>query len=249
MTLAAASAPSALSALYPHLAQSSAEPSAAEVAKKNLSLHNALCHSLAEKVAESTRVQALFFAENAHKLIHMAQVLADGFAAGGTLFTLGNGGSSCDAAHIAVEFGHPVTTGRVALPAINLSQDMAMLTAVGNDVGFAHVYSRQVVAHVRSGDMVLAVSTSGNSENLLNALLAARTLGARTLALSGGADGGRIALPDAAELCLVAPSSSIHRVQECHVQTYHVLWDLVHTLLAQRPLPVRGVLHSAVSRP
>lgn len=163
-------------------------------------------------------------------LVAMAHVLSGVFARGGRLLTMGNGGSSCDAAHVAVEFMHPITVGRVALPALHLGADLAMLTAVGNDVGFREVFVRQVIAHGRPGDALLGLSTSGNSENLLAAFQTAHRRGLATLGFSGF-DGGRMADADFVDHCLVVPSSSVHRIQEGHLTAYHVLWDLVHTLL------------------
>jgi D-sedoheptulose 7-phosphate isomerase len=149
---------------------------------------------------------------------------------------MGNGGSSCDAAHIAVEFLHPITAGRPALAATNLSDNIAVITAVGNDVGFKHVFLRQVIAQVRAGDGLIGVSTSGNSENLLMAFGAAKERGAVTIGLTGG-DGGRMANRPDVDHCLVVRSDSIHRIQETHVALYHILWDLTHTLLADHRWP------------
>ena len=143
---------------------------------------------------------------------------------------MGNGGSSSDASHIVVEFLHPVTTGRPALPAFDLSCDKTLMTAIANDVGFDNVYSRQVQTLVRKKDVLIGISTSGNSNNLLRAFSQAQEVGATTIALTGG-DGGDMAKMNL-DHCLIVQSSSIHRIQECHVTTYHVLWDLVHTLLA-----------------
>ncbi|MBA3777660.1 MAG: SIS domain-containing protein, partial [Betaproteobacteria bacterium] len=143
------------------------------------------------------------------------------------------GGSSCDAAHIAVEFLHPVTAGRPALTAVNLVADTAMMTAVGNDVGFAHIFVRQIVAQARRGDGLIGISTSGNSENLLAAFAKAKEIGVTTIGLSGY-DGGKMAQSADVDHCLVVDSDSIHRIQETHVAIYHILWDLVHTLLADR---------------
>ena len=145
---------------------------------------------------------------------------------------MGNGGSSCDAAHIAVEFLHPVTAGRQALPAINLSADQAMMTAVGNDVGFEHIFVRQLVAHGQVGDGLIGISTSGNSDNLLRAFQKAKDMGILTIGLTGGS-GGAMATTPSIDHCLIVPTKSIHRIQECHVLIYHILWDLVHTLLAK----------------
>ena len=150
---------------------------------------------------------------------------------GGKLLLCGNGGSSCDAAHIAVEFQHPVTAGRPALPAKNLTADAAVMTALGNDLGFAHVYLRQIVAHGRPGDGLIGVSTSGNSENLMAAFDKAREMGLTTIGLAG-MEGGEMARSPSLDHCLVVATDSIHRIQECHVAIYHILWDLVHTLLA-----------------
>ena len=193
----------------------------------------ALSESVAAKAEDSARVSSMFFQNNAVALVQMSQSLADVFARGGRLLTMGNGGSSCDAAHLAVEFQHPVTTGRPALPAINLVADIALLSAVANDVGIEHVFVRQLEAHGRSGDALFGFSTSGNSKNLLAAYSRARVLGVETFGLTGG-DGGAMAASGMLDHCLIVPSDSIHRVQEAHVTTYHILWDVVHTLLSQR---------------
>ena len=111
-----------------------------------------------------------------------------------------------------------------------------MLTAVGNDVGFEHIYLRQLLAQARAGDGLVGISTSGNSANLITAFDKAREIGLTTVALLGQ-DGGRIRGSDNVDHCLVVETDSIHRIQECHVAIYHILWDLVHTLLADQ----RGV--------
>ena len=144
---------------------------------------------------------------------------------------MGNGGSSCDASHIAVEFMHPITTGRPALTAINLVADSAMMTAVGNDVTFKNIFVRQLIALANTGDCLIGISTSGNSENIITAFDKARELGMITIGLAG-MDGGKMAQRSSIDHCMVVPSDSIHRIQECHVAIYHILWDLVHTLLA-----------------
>jgi D-sedoheptulose 7-phosphate isomerase len=194
-------------------------------------LDAALLHSAAEKAAASRDTNARFFAAEGRALVAAARAIAAVYRGGGRLFAMGNGGSACDAAHIAVEFTHPVTAGRPALAAINLVADVAMLTAVGNDVGFEHVFVRPLVAQARAGDALFGVSTSGNSPNLLAAFAKAREMGLATLGLTGG-DGGLMKRSGVVDHCLVVPSASIHRIQECHVAAYHVLWDLVHTILA-----------------
>jgi D-sedoheptulose 7-phosphate isomerase len=216
----------ALGQLYPHLALDTPRTQ-----DDGARLDAALREALLAKCRDSVEVKSRFFDSHADQVLRAAHLLADSYRAGGRLYTMGNGGSSCDAAHVAVEFQHPVTAGRPALPATNLAQDMAMISAVGNDVGFDQVFARQMPGLVRRGDVALGVSTSGNSANVLRGLETARALGCRTLALAGG-DGGAMARAPYVDLCLVVGSDSIHRVQETHVAIYHVLWDLVHSLLA-----------------
>ncbi|MDO6460927.1 SIS domain-containing protein [Granulosicoccaceae sp. 1_MG-2023] len=191
----------------------------------------ALLNSVQQKAAESLAVKKAFFDANGQQLVDAARLLADSYAAGGRLFTMGNGGSACDAAHLAVEFQHPVTTGRPALAAMNLGNDMAMFSAVANDVGVKHVFTRQLLAHARKGDVLVGFSTSGNSGNLLAAFTAARGAGLACIGFAGH-DGGEMQASGLLDCCLTVPTDSIHRVQETHLTCYHILWDLVHTLLA-----------------
>ena len=212
----------ALRALYPFMDGATREED---------SRQQTLLDSVRAKAADSIAVKQAFFERHAEAVIAAAETVAASFRAGGTLFSMGNGGSSCDAAHIAVEFRHPVTTGRPALRALDLGMDSAMITAVGNDVGFRHVYLRQIEAMARAGDCLVGFSTSGNSDNLLAAFAKARTMGLSTVGIAG-MSGGAMAASRDLDHCLVVESDSIHRVQECHVAIYHILWDLVHTLLA-----------------
>jgi D-sedoheptulose 7-phosphate isomerase len=198
-----------------------------------------LLESIRAKAEDSRAVSARFFAANAEGLIRGARALADIWRSDGKLFAMGNGGSSCDAAHITVEFVHPITAGRPALATVNLGADLASLTAVGNDVGFDQVFARQIAAQARRGDGLVGISTSGNSANLIAGYEAAKALGVVTFGLAGG-DGGRMLSCGLVDHCLVVESASIHRVQECHVTAYHVLWDLVHTLLADDRGSARG---------
>jgi D-sedoheptulose 7-phosphate isomerase len=203
-------------------------------------LDRALLDAVRMKADEGLAVKRRFFEHHGDAVVATAHALAAVFRRGGRLYAMGNGGSSCDAAHIAVEFTHPITAGRPALAAINLAADTAMLTAVGNDVGAAHVFVRPLLALARRGDGLIGVSTSGNSPNLLAAFAAARQLGVATIALTGN-DGGALARSADIDHCLVVASDSVHRVQETHVAIYHIIWDLVHTLLADD----RGGLGSA----
>ncbi len=211
-----------LASLYPFLQPSSNESAHAK---------SVLLESVRMKSQDSTQVTQAFFDTQAEKVVAAAMAVAAVYQRDGRLFTMGNGGSSCDAAHIAVEFLHPVTTGRPALPAVNLATDQAMMTAVGNDVGFDHIFVRQLIAQGKAGDGLIGVSTSGNSENIMRTFRKAKEMGVTTIGLTGGL-GGAMATSSAIDHCLVVPTESIHRIQECHVLIYHILWDLVHTLLA-----------------
>lgn len=195
------------------------------------SLDAALLYSVNEKARDSRAINERFFSEQADVLVAAAKALAGVYQHGGRMFSMGNGGSSCDASHVAVEFVHPITAGRPALAAINLVADLATISAVGNDVGFEHVFVRQVIAQGRAGDALIGISTSGNSSNLITAFAKAKEMGLVTIGLSGG-DGGKMKSTGICDHCLVVPTTSIHRIQECHVTAYHILWDLVHTLLA-----------------
>jgi D-sedoheptulose 7-phosphate isomerase len=207
--------------LYPFLHGKKQDPS---------SMNSALLESVQQKAAHHHQVIDAFFAKNAQSVVAAAGAIADVYRSDGRLFTMGNGGSSCDAAHVAVEFLHPVTAGRVALTAIDLTADRTMMTAVANDVGFKHVFVRQVIAQARRGDGLIGISTSGNSDNLVKAFVKAKEMGVTTIGLAG-MSGGEMA-KSGLDHCLVVETDSIHRVQECHVIIYHILWDLVHTLLA-----------------
>jgi D-sedoheptulose 7-phosphate isomerase len=221
----------ALHELYPFLHGEKPDPG---------KLRGALLESVRHKARDSNMTKEQFFADNAAVVVTAAEAIAGVYRNRGRLFCMGNGGSSCDAAHFAVEFLHPVTAGRPALTAINLTADIAMLTAVGNDVGFSHVFVRQLIAQAKPGDGLVGFSTSGNSENLLAAFAKAKELGLVTIGFAGN-DGGRMARDGGLDHCLVVRSDSIHRIQETHVAIYHILWDLVHTLLAQdRGGPMTG---------
>jgi D-sedoheptulose 7-phosphate isomerase len=210
-----------LKSLYPFLHGKKQDPAA---------MNAALLEAVTHKVDDHRKVIDAFFARNAQSVIDAAQTVAATYRRQGRMFTMGNGGSSCDAAHVAVEFLHPVTAGRPALTAIDLTADKTMITAVGNDVGFAHIYVRQIIAQGRAGDVLIGLSTSGNSQNLVKAFVRAKEMGMATIGLCGmsGGEMARIGL----DHCLVVETDSIHRIQECHVAVFHVLWDLVHTLLA-----------------
>jgi len=192
-----------------------------------------LLESVKQKAEHSVTVKQAFFENNAQAIINAAQAIAQVYLNKGRMLSMGNGGSSCDASHFAVEFQHPVTAGRPALPAINLVMDTAMMSAVANDVGIKHIFVRQLEAHGQNNDGLFGFSTSGNSENILAAFDKAKQFGITTFGLAGG-NGGDMKASGLVDHCLFVDTDSIHRVQEVHVATYHILWDLVHTLLADQ---------------
>lgn len=182
------------------------------------------------KCAESIEIKQKFFEHYADTIGELSQKMADRFQKGGRLWVMGNGGSACDAQHIAVEFVHPIIEKRRALQAFDLVSQVPVLTAISNDKDFARVYVDQIDLWGQPGDMAIAISTSGNSPNLIYAVEAARRKGLLTIAFSGK-DGGR--LSDAAEYCFTVPSYSIHRIQESHVALLHILWDLTHVAMGE----------------
>jgi D-sedoheptulose 7-phosphate isomerase len=157
-----------------------------------------------------------------------AEMLAQVFRAGGRVLLFGNGGSAADAQHLAAEFVNRFQVERPPLAAMALTTDTSILTAVGNDYSFVEIFSKQLRALGRPGDLAWGISTSGNSPNVVAGLVAARDLGLKTLSLSGG-DGGPVAA--ASEIALIVPSRHTPRVQEVHITLGHVLCDLVDYLL------------------
>jgi D-sedoheptulose 7-phosphate isomerase len=220
---------SELMALYPFLhghAQDSAR------------LDAALLESVASQARAARETGERFFAACGQGLVLAARAIAGVYRNGGRVFAMGHGASSCDAARVVVESLHPVSAGRPALPAVNLAADPATISALVSDVGFEQVFARQLVALGRPGDGLVGISAAGSS-SLLAAFARARELGMVTVALTGG-DGGGLASSGAVDHCLVVPTDSIHRAQECHVTACHILWDLVHTLLADDGTRARG---------
>jgi len=209
---------------YPFLHESNEKPQ---------DLMASLGFSLLEKARESVDVKRKFFEDNKDGILTASLALAKAFHSGRKLLVCGNGGSATDAQHIAVEFMHPITVGRKALPAICLNNDMAMVTAVANDVSFADVFVRQIIALGKTGDVLVAISTSGNSENLLHAFQTAQRMGLTTIGFAGD-EGGRMEEMKTAGLidhCFTVHTPSIHRIQESHVTLYHIMWDMVHEFL------------------
>lgn len=196
-------------------------------------LDSSLLESVIQKAADSREVQQRYFEKYGSTIVAAARTIAKVYQSGGRLLTMGNGGSCSDAAHIAVEFIHPITVGRPSLEAIDLTANTTTITAVSNDFGFENIFVRQLQAMGREGDGLIGLSTSGNSKNLLAAFAQGKKMGMATIALAGG-NGGKMAKSPDVDICLVVETSSIHRVQESHLATYHILWDLVHALLGEQ---------------
>ncbi len=157
-------------------------------------------------------------------LIEMGTRLRNCLLSGGKILLLGNGGSAADCQHIAAEIVGRYKRERRGLPAIALTTDTSILTAVGNDYGFEHVFSRQVEALCTPKDVVIGLSTSGNSPNVLAAIHTARQIGAFTIGLTGGG-GGKLA--QCCDLSLVVASNDTPRIQEAHILVGHMLCDLI----------------------
>ncbi len=180
------------------------------------------------KCAESMETKEKFFATYANSFDEMSRALAERFQKGGRLFVMGNGGSLCDALHIAVEFNHPIIEKRIAFPAVPLMTDIATMTAISNDIDFTRVYVNQLRLQATENDVAMVFSSSGKSPNLIYALEEARAKKMLSIAFSGK-DGGRF--PEVSDYCYIVPSFSIHRIQEAHATAVHIVWDLVHIAL------------------
>jgi len=191
---------------------------------------NDLSEKVLRKCRESLEVKERFFVEYADQIAELCEKMAGRFQDGQKLWVMGNGGSACDAQHVAVEFIHPIIEKRRALPALDLVSQVPVLTAISNDKDYAKIFVDQLDLWSKPGDMALALSTSGQSPNLVYALQTARKKDLLTIAFSGK-DGGRIR--QVSEYCFTVPSFSIHRIQECHVALLHIVWDLIHVAMGE----------------
>jgi D-sedoheptulose 7-phosphate isomerase len=202
--------------------------------------------STVAKAAEITELRRLVAERDGARLEQCARDAAARFAAGGRLFAFGNGGSATDAQQLATLFLNPdgpanpdsavnpdAPGGRRPLPAFGLANDTSVVTALCNDVGVDVVFARQLAAFGRRDDIAVGLSTSGNSANLLRAFSEASRRGMLTIGLAGY-DGGKMAELDSIDYLFVAPSTSIHRIQEAQTTTYQVLWELTVARLAEQ---------------
>jgi len=180
-----------------------------------------LAASARAKAVLSKQLAAATIQATSGAIAAAARAMAGRFEAGGVLYTFGNGGSSSDAASVAALFSRP-PTGR-PVPARCLTEDPAIITALGNDVGFELIFARQLIAHARAGDMCIALSTSGGSKNLLVAAAEASKRGVLTVAMAGY-DGGTLARSPSVDHALVVRSDSVHRIQESQAAVAMELW-------------------------
>lgn len=185
---------------------------------------------------ERRRVPGAALAEQAEVVARACYAMAQRFHAGGTLYVFGTGSSATDAAHVAVEFVHPVLVGKRALPAASLGSDVAGLTAVARDSGFDDIFAAQLRLHAHPQDIALAISVTGRCPAVVAGLECARERGLLTIALLG-----ETAAPLPVDHLLRLPADDALLVKELQVTTYHVLWELVHVFFDQP-----GLLDAAV---
>lgn len=193
-----------------------------------------LAASARGKIADSRTLRTATLARCAAVLADAGQAMAHRFQHGGRLFAFGNGGSATDAESAASLFRNP-PFGR-PLAAVSLVADPAVLTALANDVGFDLVFSRQLIAHARPGDIAIGFSTSGDSVNVLRAFDEATRLRLLTVGLCGY-EGGAMATSDHVEHCMVVASDSVHRIQETQSALVLALWEVVQRCLKEAAAP------------
>ena len=173
---------------------------------------------------ESLDAKRRFFDQSIQGVARAAQMIIESMRAGGKLLIFGNGGSAADAQHIAAELAFKMGRERDALPALALTTDTSLLTAIGNDRSFDFIFARQIQAIGRKGDIVLAISTSGNSSNVIEAVKQAREMEIKTIGLLGAGGGKLAALVD---LALIVPHNETPRIQEVHIAASHMICQLI----------------------
>ena len=187
-------------------------------------------HSTLEKCREVIALRRATLEHSGQQIVATGHAMAQAFANGATLLAFGNGGSTTDAQDLVAELLNPPFPGWSSLPAIALTNDIAVVTAVANDVGFDNVYARQVIAFGRPGDIAFGISTSGNSTNVLVALGQAKKQGLLTVGLAGY-DGGKMLHSTAVDFCINSPSDHIPRIQEAQATVYHSLLEVIQALI------------------
>jgi D-sedoheptulose 7-phosphate isomerase len=186
--------------------------------------------STLRKSRDISELRGALWERHGIELARAARLCADAFAAGAKLLAFGNGGSATDAQDLVADLVTPPIAGWAALPAVDLTRDVGVVTAVGNDVGFDSVFVRQIIAYGEAGDVAVGFSTSGESRNVIDAFECARARGMVSIGFSGY-DGGRMAAPGFLDAVIVAPSTYIPRIQEAHATAYHSLLYMVQAIL------------------
>jgi len=181
---------------------------------------------------ESIAIKEKFAKANVETIIEASKMIAEAFSEGKKLLLFGNGGSATDASHIAAEFVNRFKKDRPGLPALALNTDAAVLTSIANDYDFSEIFARQIKSLSNEGDVVIAISTSGNSANVLKAMDVAKRRKLRTIVFTGS-KGEKFA--SKAELAFVVPSDNTPRVQETHITLGHVLCQMVEEILFESP--------------
>ncbi|GHO42598.1 D-sedoheptulose-7-phosphate isomerase [Ktedonospora formicarum] len=190
--------------------------------------------STIEKCHEVVALRRATLEQYEERIIEAGEAMAHAFANGAMLLAFGNGGSSTDAQDLVTELLDPPYPDGRPLPAISLTNDVAVVTAVGNDVGFENIFLRQIIAFGRPGDIAFGISTSGNSANVLLALEQAKKQQMLTIGLTGYV-GGKMMQSQVIDYCINSPSDHIPRIQEAQATVYHALLDIIHTLLKEQP--------------
>ncbi len=180
---------------------------------------------------DSIRVKRDFIKKNAANIIFLSNKIAEAFTRDNKLILCGNGGSAADAQHIAAEFVNRFIIERAPLPAIALTTDTSIITSISNDYSFDQVFSKQIKAIGRAGDILLAISTSGNSENVIRAVRTAHDMGIYTAGLTGK-DGGRLAR--IVDIPIIVKTNDTPRIQEAHIMAGHLICQLVDHILFER---------------
>ena len=186
-----------------------------------------LIETVRQHIRESCELKQSLSDEFLAKICAISDRTARALRDGHTAFFCGNGGSAADAQHLAAEFVGRFRQERVPLPSVSLTTNTSLITAIANDYGYEHVFSRQVQAFAKSGDILFALSTSGNSPNVLLAAAEARRLQVYTVGLTGRS-GGKLA--ESVDVLLNVPSDDTPRIQEIHILVGHILCELVETL-------------------
>jgi D-sedoheptulose 7-phosphate isomerase len=187
-----------------------------------------------KRFKESGEVKTRFLKENLPRFLEAINLVSQAFERGNKLLLFGNGGSAADAQHIAAEFVNRYIIDRPPLPAIALTTDTSILTSISNDAAFQEIFSRQIKALGKDGDIVIGLSTSGNSPNVIKAFEVAKEMGIKTVALTGN-DGGMLA--KLADVSLIVSSSSTPRIQETHILVGHTLCEMVEHQLFFKVTP------------